>query len=109
VVTGSVGVSHSKTGTAYTIRFATPLNATSATNTSLYQVLEGVTKVVKKHKQTLYTKALKIKSVVYTPGPNTVTIMLAKPSKGTVKVVIAPGLDGADGAATGSSIPLIAP
>ena len=58
--------------------------------------------MVKKHKETLYTKALKIKSVAYNPGNNSVTITLAKPYKGTVQVTIAPGLETADGASNSS-------
>ena len=99
---GSVGVSQSKKETSYTITFTAPLNPASASNPGLYQVLEGVTKVVKKHKETLYTKALKIKSVVYNPGANTVTITLAKPYKGAVQVTIEPGLEAADGASSSS-------
>ena len=102
------GVSQSKKGTSYTITFAAPLNSQSASNLGLYRVFEGVTKVVKKHKETLYTKALKIKSVVYNPGPASVTITLAKPYKGAVQVTIEPGLEAADGAST-STITTITP
>ena len=65
--------------------------------------------MVKKHKETVYAKLLKLLSVVYNPGPHTVSVMLAKPYKGSVQVVIDPGLEGADGATTGSSIEAIAP
>ena len=61
-----------------------------------------MTKVVKKHKETLYTKALKIKTVVYNPGTHSVTITLAKPYKGAVQVTIDPGLEAADGASSSS-------
>jgi hypothetical protein len=90
-------VSQTKKGTSYTVSFAAPLNPQSAANPALYRVFQGVTKVVKKHKQTVYTKPLKIKSVVYDAGRHSVTINLAKPFKGAVQLTIAPGLEGADG------------
>ena len=58
--------------------------------------------MVKKHKETVYTKALKIKSVVYNTGPHSVTITLAKPYKGAVQVTIEPGLEAANGASSSS-------
>jgi streptogramin lyase len=108
-VVGSVAVSRSRRSTTYTITFAAPLNVASANTASLYRVFEGMSKVVKKRKQTVYSKALKIKSVVYNPGPITVTIALAKPHKGTVQVTIEPGLEAADSATLGSSITRIVP
>src|SRR5262249_15130196 len=107
-VLGSVGVIQSRKVTSYTITFNTPLNSASATNVALYQVLQGVKKVVKKHKQTLYTKPLPIKTVVYNPGPNTVTITLAKPYKGRVQFAIRRGLEGADGA-SGNNMNMVVP
>jgi hypothetical protein len=56
-------------------------------------------------KETVYTKALKIKGVVYNPASNTVTILLARRHKGPAQVTIAPGLVGADGT-TSSTITL---
>ena len=99
----------SKKSTSYTVTFAGPLNAASASNLGLYRVLVGVKKVVKKHKQTVYTKVLKIKTVVYNAGTNSVTITLAKPYKGSVEVAIAPGLEAANGAATTTTIVTIVP
>ena len=101
-------VRQSRKATSYTINFAAPLNPQAATNLGLYQVFEGVTKVVKKHKHTVYTKALKIKSAVYTAAPS-VTITLAKPLKGKVQVTIAPGLEAANGASTGTAITELVP
>lgn len=98
-----------KTGTSYTVTFGETLNPGSANNLGLYHVLEGVKKVVKKHKQTVYTKALKIKSVAYTAGADSVTITLAKPYKGTVEFAIGPGLEAADGASTSTTIVSIVP
>ena len=71
-------MSQFKKGTAYTITFAAPLNAQSANDLGLYRLFQGV----KKHRQTVFTKALKIKSVVYNPGSHSETITLAKPSQG---------------------------
>ena len=95
--------------TSYTVDFNEPLDATSASNVGLYRVFEGVKKVVKKHKETVYTKALKIKTVVYNPGTDSVTLTLTKPYKGNVEVTIAAGLEAADGAATTTAIVSIVP
>jgi streptogramin lyase len=108
-VVGSVAVSQSRKSTTYAITFGAPLISVSANNPGLYQVLEGVTRKVKKHKVTVYTKPLKIKSVLYDPGPDTVRIALAKPFKGAVQVTIEAGLEAADGATTSSSIVLVVP
>jgi hypothetical protein len=105
-VVGSVGVSQSREGTSYSIAFDQPLSADSVSNVGLYRVLEGVTKVLKRHKETVYTKILKIKSVAYNPAANTVTIVLSKRYKGRGQVMIAPGLVGADGT-TSSTIALV--
>jgi streptogramin lyase len=108
-VVGSVALSHSKKSTTYTLTFGAPLNSASANNPDLYQVLGGVTRRVKKHKVTVYTKPLKIKSVWYDPGPNTVRIALARRFKGAVQVTIEAGLEAADGATTSSSMVLVVP
>jgi hypothetical protein len=108
-VVGNVAVGHSKKRTTYTISFATPLNASSANNASLYRVLQGVTKVVKKHKQTVFTKSLKIQSVAYNPGNSSVTITLAKPFKEAAQVTIEPGLEAADGASSTTTITKLVP
>jgi hypothetical protein len=108
-VMGSVAVSQSRKSTTYAIAFSVPLNPGSANNPGLYQVLEGVTRRVKKHKVTVYSKPLRIKGVLYDPGPNTVRIALAKRFKGTVQVTIEAGLEAADGAMTSSSIVLVVP
>ena len=101
----NIAVSKSRKAVSYIITFSAPLSPASASNVGLYRFLQGVTKVVKKHKQTVYTKALKIKSIVYNAGPDTVTISMAKPSKGAVQVTIEPGLVGADGAS--STVPMV--
>jgi hypothetical protein len=104
-VVGGIDVRQSRKSTSYTLTFAAPLNSTSANNPGLYRVLQGVTK----RKRKVYTKPLKIKSVGCSPGSSTVTIMLAKPYTGNVEVVIEPGLEGADGATSGSAITEIVP
>ena len=90
-LSGLPSLNQSKKGTSINFTFTAPLNPATANDLSLYRVLRGVTKVVKKHKQTLFTKALKIKSVVYNASPQTVTITLAKPYKGAAQVTIAAG------------------
>ena len=105
----SVGVSHSKKGTSYNLSFTVQLNATSATNPALYQVFGAVTKVVHKHKMTLYIKLQRIKSVAYDSGNNMVTITLAKPYKARVLVIINPGLEAATGATSSQPTTLFAP
>ena len=55
--------SQSKKATTYTVTFNESLNTGSANNLGLYQVLEGVTKHVKKQKMTVFSpKRYKIKS-----------------------------------------------
>jgi streptogramin lyase len=108
-VVGSVALSHSRKSTTYAITFGAPLNAASAINPGLYQVLGSVTRTAKRRKVTVYTKPLKIKSVVYDPGRDTVRIALAKRFKGSVQVTIEAGLEAADGATTSSSIVLVVP
>jgi hypothetical protein len=101
-------VSQSGKETSHTLTFNQPLNAASASNAGLYKVFEGVTKVVKKHKETVYTKALKIKSAVYNAGPDAVTILLARRHKGPAQASIASGLEGTFGV-TSSTITLVVP
>ncbi len=96
--------------TAYTITFAAPLNPEMAGNASFYKVFEGVTKAVKGHKQTLFTRSLKIKSVAYDAGARSVTIALASAAhNGKVHVTIEPGLEAADGAANDVAITQVVP
>jgi hypothetical protein len=106
-VLGTIAVRQSKKSTAYTITFAAPLNATSANNASLYRVFEGLTKIVKKQKHTVYTKSLKVTTAVYDPGTNSVTINLARPFKGAVQVTIEPGLEAASGGSNSGVITIL--
>ena len=48
----------------------------------------------------VFSKALKIKSVSYSSSAQTVTINLAKSSKGPMEVTVQPGLVAANGAST---------
>ena len=108
-VLGNIAVKQSKKQTSYTISFAAPLNAQSAANPALFRVFQGVTKLVKRHKQTVFTRPLKIKSVVPGAGAQSVTLSLAKPFKGKVQVTIEPGLAGANGTSTGAAINELVP
>jgi streptogramin lyase len=68
-VVGSVGVSQSRKGTSYRVAFDQPLSMDTS-NVDHYRVLGGVAKVVRRHKETVYTKALKIKGVAVAPTSN---------------------------------------
>jgi len=52
---------------------------------------------VKKHHKTVYTKAVKFKSVSYNSSAESVTINLTKPFKGAVEVVVEAGIVAVDG------------
>ena len=92
------GVSSRKGLSSFTVSYNEAVTG-SANSTALYNVFAGVKKVVKKHKQTVFTKPLPIKSVSPGNNPNTVTISLAKPFKGTVQVKV----EGSITAQTGAS------
>ena len=66
--------------TSFTVNYNEPVTK-SAASSALYHVYEGVKKVVKRHKETVFTKLLKIKSVSPGKTSSTVTINLAKPFK----------------------------
>ena len=91
-------VSSRKGLTSFTVSYNEPLSASSASNSALYHVFAAVTKIVKKHKQTLFTKALSIGGVSPSSSDNTVTINLAKPLKGTVQVTVQGTITAANGA-----------
>src|SRR5208337_2700027 len=71
------GVSSKKGLTSFTVRYNEPLSSSSASSSRLYHVFAAVTKIVKKHKETLFTKALAIRSVSLNSTSSTVTINLA--------------------------------
>jgi hypothetical protein len=63
-------------------------------------VFATVTKIVKKHKQTLFTKVLPIRGVSPSSSGNTVTINLSKPFRGMVKVTGQGTITAANGASS---------
>ena len=103
-VLGNIVVDHSKKrGTSIVITFDEPLNPSSATNQALYLVLAPV----RKHRKTVFSKGLKMRSVGYEPNAHSVTITLAKPSKGPIQVLIQSGLEAADGVSTRASFTMV--
>jgi hypothetical protein len=84
--------------TSITVSYNEPLNSDSASNSVLYHVFATVTRIVKKRKQTLFTKALAILSVNPNSSGNIATINLARPFKGTVKVTVQGTVTAANGA-----------
>jgi hypothetical protein len=81
------------------VSYNEPLSSSSAGNSALYHILAAVTRIVKKHKETLFTKPLAIRGVSPNSSSNAVTISLAKPYKGAVQV----GVQGTVTAANGAS------
>jgi hypothetical protein len=93
-------VSSKKGLTSFTISYNEPLSSSSANNSVLYHVFAAVTKIVKKHKQTLFTKVLAIRGVSPSSNGSTVTINLAKPFKGTAQVTVQGTITAANGASS---------
>jgi hypothetical protein len=100
-------VSSRKGLTAFTVDYNEPLNSGSAHNTALYRVLGAVTKIVKRHKETLFTKALAVLGVTPNSSGNTVTINLAKPYKGEVQVTVQGTVTASNGASSSVNLPMI--
>jgi hypothetical protein len=96
-----VSAQSKKGKSALTVRFNEPLNAGSASSSSVYHVFAGVKKVVKRHKQTVFTRPLAIKPV--SVNGSTVTITLAKPFKGTVQATVQGTIAAANGASNNVS------
>jgi hypothetical protein len=93
---------NSKQGlTSFTVSYNEALDARSAGRSGLYHVFRAVTKVVKKHRITVFTRAVAIKNVKLTRSGNMVTITLAKPFKGTVEVHVQGTVNAAMGASSG--------
>jgi hypothetical protein len=84
--------------TALTVSYNEPLVPASASDSLLYQVFGSVTKVVKKRRETLFTRALALHGAGPGGTGNTVTVNLAKPFKGMVKVTVQGTLQAANGA-----------
>jgi streptogramin lyase len=74
--------------TSFAVSYSEPVNSSSATGSSLYHVFGAVTKVVKRHRETVYTKRLAIRSISLGASGTRVTIKLAKAFKGKVEVEI---------------------
>jgi hypothetical protein len=85
---------------SFAIIFNEPLNEGSATDGSKHCVLEGVMKVVKKHRVTLFTKAMAIRTVSLRGSGDTVTINLARVLKGTVEVMVQGTMTAANGSSS---------
>ncbi len=96
-VTGIAGVAHAKKKqvSAVTIAFDEALQSASADSMGFYQVVQGV----KKGKRIVYKKPVKIASVSY-DGSRDVTVRLAKPVKGPIRLMVSPGIVAADGTST---------
>ena len=93
------GVSSKKGLTSFTVSYNEPLSSSSASSSGLYQVFAAVKKIVKKHhSETLFTKALAIRSVSLNSTSSTVTINLAKPFKGRVEVMVQGNITAGNGA-----------
>ena len=87
-MTGIVSLTRTKKGlTSITVGFDEALVRESVINLSLYSLLGAVTK----HHKTLYTKGVGIKGISF-DGTSRVTINLAKPYKGAVKVTVHGGI-----------------
>jgi hypothetical protein len=99
-------VRHSKkVPTSITLTFNEALDPASGTNTALYRILGAV----KKHGKSFFSKAMKIKSVSYSAGGQSVTINLSKAAKGAMEVLVQPGLTAANGESTSGVLTQIEP
>ncbi len=93
--------------TSFTVDYSEALNSSSASSSLLYHVFGAVTKIVKKHKETLFTKALAIRGVTPGSSGNTVTIKLRKPYKGEVQVTVRGTITASNGASNSVNFPEI--
>ena len=80
---------------AITIAFDEALETASADSIGFYRVAEGI----KKRKQIVFSKSVKISSISY-DGSRAVTVRLAKPVKGPVRLIVSPGIMATDGTAS---------
>jgi hypothetical protein len=103
-VLGVVEVQHvKKKVSSVTIAFNEAMNPGSAGNSALYGVLGGV----RRGKRMVYSKKVKLGTVSYDEGAHTVSVSLAKPYKGQVRVSvdgILEALDGVTGASAFSEV-----
>jgi hypothetical protein len=97
-VTDIASTGQNKKGlTGITIVFDEALDSSVANDRALFNVLGAV----KKHHRTVYAKAVRIKGISF-DGQTRVTLNLAKPYKGDVKVTVLAGIPAADGASSTS-------
>jgi hypothetical protein len=90
-----VVASHSRKGmTGVSIAFDRDLDPSSARTAGLYLVLGAV----KKGRKIVYSRNLPLKPPSYGAGTRKVTLVLARPYKGVVKVTVRSGLKAANGA-----------
>ena len=92
-ITGIVGVSRTKKGlTAISLGFDEAMDGGSIVNPAFYNALGAV----KKRGKTSYIKPVSIRGISF-DGNSRVTIKLAKPYKGAVKVALNGRIQSADG------------
>jgi virginiamycin B lyase len=88
-ITGVVSVTHSKKEIAAIILGVNePLDSASASNRGFYSLDSGV----KKRHTLVFSKPTKIGTVLYDSAAHTVTLRLAKPSKGPLQVMVRGGI-----------------
>jgi hypothetical protein len=103
-VSGITGVADSAAGvTAITMNYNVPVNARSATKKSFYSLIGAVTKKQRMH----FTRSLAIKRVVLA-SPSSVTVVLAQPYHGAVKISIRSGVLAANGTKSSRSFSAVA-
>jgi hypothetical protein len=96
---GIVRANHTKKGLiSITVAFDEALNPELVNNPGLYSVRGGV----KKQGKTVHGKNVLIRAVNYDDTAHTVTINLARPSKGIVQVTILPGVVAVNGGSSSS-------
>jgi hypothetical protein len=96
-VLGVVKVEHTKKKvSSVTIAFNEAMVPASVSNSALYSVFGGVPK----RRRVVFSKKIKIRSVLYDEAADTVSITLAKPYKGQVKVSLAGIIEATDGASS---------
>ncbi len=84
---------------AVTIAFNEAMAPDSVNNPALYRISGGVPR----RRRVVFSKKVKIKTVLYAEATDTVSISLAKPYKGEVKVSLDGMIDATDGASSESA------
>jgi hypothetical protein len=104
IVTGSPGVTRTRKGiTGIAVGFNQALNPSSAMNPAFYSAALGV----RKRKGLVFSKGVRIGGVTYNGAAHSVTIVLAKATKGTIEVIIRGGIVTAAGAVTSGNFTVI--